>query len=195
MISIEQLNAKLKATKEQREQIFEQITPLQEKAVLLYNEIKEINEAITKETLKTVQSEQDRFDFLLAETGFGSDMVRYNAADAFIRSMGLYMSSYCPFSQQRTSEVFIFKKNDEGNLQSIESLKKLITLYKPMDEEGNKLFRVCCTNYTVAAHQDGTFSLQSRYSTTTFETLELLFAHYVKHCKCYDDDDSEEGDD
>lgn len=189
MTSIEKLNLKLKSIEDQRKAIFEQIHPLQEKAVALYEESQKINEEITKETMKQEQSEQERFDFVMAETGAGVDSLRYNEANKLIQSFGLFMTGYCPFSQQRTANVFFFKFDDERNAQSIDSMKKLITLFKPMDEEGNKQFRVFCQDSVVFAHPDGTFSLRSRYDRKDFETLELLFAHYVAHCTCYDEEE------
>jgi hypothetical protein len=196
MNSLENLNAQLKAIHEQRAQIFEKIKPLQEQASVLYSQIIELNDAITVETLKTEQSEQDRFDFLMAESGSGSDMIRYRAADTLIRSMGLYMSGHCPFSQQRSADVFIFKADEDRNTQSIASIKKLIELFKPMDDDGNKLFRVFCEDYTIFCHSDGKFSLRGCYNKNQeFETLEALFTYYVATYHCYDSDDNDNSDD
>lgn len=187
MTSLEQMNAKIKDLASQRAQIFEQIKPLQEKAISLYQNIQELNEAITVKTLKSEQSEQDRFDFLMAESGFCSDTLRYNTANTIIRDMGLYMSGYCEFSQQRSAEVFIYKFDGGCNEKSIEAIKKLIELFKPMDKEGNKTFKVFCEDYTIFAHPDNTFSLRKRRFQNDFSTLEELFAYYIDNCHCYDD--------
>lgn len=196
MTSIEKLHAQLKAVQERRAQIFEQIKPLQDQALALYADIQKINAEITQETLKTEQTEQECFDFLMDEDGGSSDQLRYDSANKLIRSMGLYMSGYCPFSKQRLADVFVFKFDDARNVQSIASIKKLIELFKPMDEEGNKYFKIFCTGDTIVVDKEGKLSLQNAFDKTDFKTLELLFAHYVKYCTCYDeDDDSEEGED
>lgn len=192
MTSLEQLHAQLKDIHDQRSQIFEQIRPLQERASMLSKNITELNDAITVETLKTEQSEQDRFDFLMAESGSGSDMLRYNAASTLIREMGAYMTGYCEFSQQRSADIFIYKLDEATNEKSIVAIKKLVELFKPMDEEGNKTFKVFCQDYTIFVHADGTFSLRKRRFHKDFSTLEELFAYYVENCPCYDD---ESGDD
>lgn len=189
MTSLEQLHAQLKETHAQRAQIFEQIRPLQEQASILSNSITELNDAITVETLKTEQTEQDRFDFLMAESGSGSDMKRYHAADTIIRDMGLYMTGWCEFSQQRSAQVFIYKLDEERNDKTIVSIKKLIELFKPMDEEGNKTFKVFCEDYTIFAHTDGSFSLRKKRFHNDFATLEELFAYYIENCHCYDDEE------
>lgn len=192
MTALEQMHAQLKAIREQRGQLFEQIRPLQEQAAVLSKSITDLNDAITVETLKTEQTEQDRFDFLMAESGSGSDMKRYNAADTIIRDMGLYMTGWCEFSQQRSAQVFIYKLDEGRNDKTIVSIKKLIELFKPMDEEGNKTFKVFCQDYTIFAHADGTFSLRKSRFKNDFATLEELFAYYVANCPC---DDDEEGND
>lgn len=196
MTSLEKMQTQLKAIHEQRSQIFQQIKPLQEQATFLYAQITELNDAITIETLKTEQSEQDRFDFLMSETGSGSDMARYNAASTYIREMGLYMTGYCEFSQQRSANVFIYKLDNEANEKSIVAIKKLVELFKPMDEEGNKTFKVFCKDPVIFAHADGTFSLRSSSgrvkSRYDFSTLVELFDYYVVHRSCCDDDDSED---
>lgn len=189
MKSLEQMQAQLKEIHAQRAQLFEQIKPLQEQASSLYKNITDLNEAITIETLKTEQSEQDRFDFLMAESGSGSDMTRYNAASTLIRGMGLYMTGYCEFSQQRSAEVFIYKLDEEQNDKTITAIKKLVELFKPMDEEGNKTFKVFCEDYTIFSHPDGTFSLRKKRFQNDFTTLEELFAYYVDNCHCYDDEE------
>lgn len=190
MTSLEQMHAQIENLSAQRAQIFEQIKPLQEKAVSLYQNITDLNEAITVETLKTEQSEQDRFDFLMAESGVCSDTLRYNKANTLIREIGLYMSGYCEFSQQRSAEVFIYKLDNEANEKSISAIKKLIELFKPMDKEGNKTFRVFCEDYTIFVHPDNTFSLRKRRFQNNFATIEELFAYYVDNCHCYDEDEN-----
>lgn len=195
MTSLEKMHAQLKDIHAQRAQIFEQIKPLQEQASLLYNNIKDLNEAITIETLKTEQSEQDRFDFLMAESGSGMDMVRYNTASTYIREIGLYMTGYCEFSQQRTAEVFIYKLDKEANEKSIAAIKKLVELLKPMDKEGNKIFKVFCKDPVIFAHADGTFSLRGDHSRYDFSTLVDLFDYYVANRSCYDDVEDEDQDD
>lgn len=195
MTSLEQLQSQLKSIHDQRAQLFELIKPLQEKSASLYKDITNLNEAITIETLKTEQSEQDRFDFLMAESGAGSDMTRYNAASQLIREMDLYMTGYCQFSQQRSVEVFIYKLDEDANQKTILSIKKLIDLLKPMDEEGNKYFKVFCKDPLIFAHMDGTFSLRSRYSRNDFSTLDDLFAYYVAHHSCHEDEDNNDSDD
>lgn len=195
MTSLEKMHAQLKAIHEQRGAIFEQIKPLQEQAALLYKQITDLNDCITKETLKTEQSEQDRFDFLMAENNSGSDMVRYNAASTMIRNMGLYMTSFCEFSQQRLAEVIIYKLDEESNNKAIASMKKLIELFKPMDEEGNKHFKVFCQDSKIFAHADGTFSLRKHAYRADFATLDELFAYYVDNCPCYDDEEPSDNDD
>lgn len=194
MNSLEQMHAQLKAIHEQRGAIFEQIKPLQEQASLLYKQITDLNDCITKETLKTEQSEQERFDFLMAENNSGSDMVRYTAASNMIRDMGLYMSSFCEFSQQRLAEVIIYKLDEESNSKAIASIEKLIELFKPMDEEGNKLFKVFCQDHTIFAHADGTFSLRKRSYRKDFSNLDALFAYYVDNLPCYDDEEPTDND-
>lgn len=189
MTSLEQMHAQIKDLSAQRAQIFEQIKPLQEKVVSLYQNITDLNQAITVETLKSEQSEQDRFDFLMAESGVCSDTLRYNTANTLIREIGLYMSGYCDFSQQRSAEVFIYKLDEEANEKSIAAIKKLIELFKPMDKEGNKTFKVFCEDYTIFAHPDNTFSLRKRRFQNDFSTLEELFAYYVDNCHCYDDEE------
>lgn len=189
MTSLEQMHAQLKDIYAQRAQIFEQIKPLQEQASSLYKNITDLNDAITVETLKTEQSEQDRFDFLMAETGSGSDMIRYRAADTLIRNMGLYMSGCCEFSQQRSAEIFIYKLDSESNDKSILAIKKLVDMLKPMDEEGNKTFKVFCEDYTIFSHPDGSFSLRKKRFQNDFSTLEELFAYYVDNCHCYDEEE------
>lgn len=196
MTSLEQLHAKLKETHGQRDKIFEQIKPLQEKVSSLSKKITDLTEAITVETLKTEQSEQDRFDFLMAESGSGLDHVRYNAANLLIHDMGLYMSGYCQFSQQKAVHVFVFKFDDARNEQIIASIKKLSNLLKPMDAEGNKHFKVFCKDPVIFAHADGTFSLRSGNgrSRHDFSTLEELFVYYVANRSCYDDEDENNDD-
>lgn len=196
MTSLEQLHAQIENLSAQRAQIFEQIKPLQEKATSLYKDISDLNEAITVETLKTEQSEQDRFDFLMAESGIGSDMTRYNAASTLIREMGLYMTGYCPFSQQRAAEIFIYKFDDEANEKTVAAIKKMVEMLKPMDEEGNKIFKVFCKDPAVFAHTDGTFSLRSGNgrSRHDFSTLDELFVYYVANRSCYDDEDENNDD-
>lgn len=192
MKSLEQMQAQLKEIHAQRAQLFEQIKPLQEQASSLYKNITDLNEAITIETLKTEQSEQDRFDFLMAESGSGSDMTRYNAASTYIREMGLYMTGYCEFSQQRSAEVFIYKLDGDANEKSIAAIKKLVELLKPMDEEGNKTFKVFCKDPVIFAHADGTFSLRKRRFCNDFATLEELFDYYIENCPCYDDEGNDD---
>lgn len=196
MKSLEQMQAQLKEIHAQRAQLFEKIKPLQEKASSLYKKITDLTEAITVETLKTEQSEQERFDFLMAESGIGSDMTRYNAASTLIREMGLYMTGYCPFSQQRSAEIFIYKLDDAANEKSIAAIKKLVKMFKPMDEEGNKTFKVFCKAPVVFAHADGAFSLRSidGRSRHDFSTLEELFVYYVANRSCYDDEDENNDD-
>lgn len=188
MTSLEQLHAQLKDIKAQRSQIFEQIRPLQEQASILSKSITDLNDAITVETLKTEQSEQDRFNFLMAENGSSSDMLRYNAASTLIREMGAYMTGYCEFSQQRSADIFIYKLDESANEKSIVAIKKLVELFQPMDEEGNKTFKVFCQDYTIYVHVDGTFSLRKRRFHKDFATLEELFAYYVENCPCYDEE-------
>lgn len=192
MTSLEQMHAQLKDIHAQRSKIFEQIRPLQEQAASLYKQITDINDEITSATLKTDQSEQDRFDFVMAENNSGSDMKRYNAANNMIRDMGLFMSGYCEFSQQRSAEAIIYKLDEESNEKTIASIKKLIELFKPMDEEGNKIFKVFCQDYKIFAHSDGTFSLRKRRYQNNFTNLEELFAYYVDNCPCYDEEGSED---
>jgi hypothetical protein len=195
MSVIEELAQKLKNIEDERSKIFAQIKPLQEKASVLYAEMTLIKEDITKATLLLEQSEQERFDFLMEEKGHGTDEIRYRAAEKFIRSLGLYMSGYNPFSEQKSSDVFIFKHDAERNEQSIESLKKLVELYKPMDSHGNKKFRVFCQDYYIVFTANKTIELTGRYMTSKeFPTIEALFEHYVAHCECYDAEETESDD-
>jgi len=194
MTSIELMYDKIKELQKQRTALFDQISPLQEKVASLHNEIKILQESITTETMKLEQTEQERFDFLMAENGGSSDMVRYHEAEKFIRSMGLYMSGYCPFSQQRTADFFVFKNDRERNIQTIESLKKAITLYKPMDENGNKWFRVFCQDYIVWVAADGSLSFKTSRSEQAFDTLEALFDYYILRYPCYDYEDDDQDD-
>ena len=189
MTALEQMHAQLKAIREQRGQLFEQIRPLQEQASILSKNITELNDAITEATLKTEQTEQERFDFLMAESGSGSDMKRYKAADTIIREMGCYMTGLCEFSQQRSAQVFIYKQDEDANEKSIAAIKKLVAMFKPMDEEGNKTFKVFCKDYTIFAHVDGTFSLRKNRFNNVFATLEELFSYYIENCPCYDDEE------
>lgn len=192
MTSLANLNAQLEALKNQRSSIYDEIRPLQEKATAISKEMAAITEAITVETLKTQQTEQERFDFIMAELGHGTDPVRYKAAQQLIESMGLHSSGYCPFSQQRAADVVIFKFDFSRNEQSIESVKKMTKMLKPMDEEGNHKFKVFCQDFTIFAHPDGTFSLRDGRFRKNFDTLEELFTYYVDYHECYDsptDDD------
>jgi len=192
MTSLANLTAQLEALKAQRSSIYDQIRPLQEQATAISNEMSVITEAITVETLKSEQTEQERFDFVMTELGYGTDNVRYKAAQQLIESMGLHSSGYCPFSQQRAADVVIFKFDTERNQQSISSVKKLVTMLKPMDEEGNRKFKVFCQDYTIFAHPNGTFSLRDGRFRKDFNTLEELFTYYVDYHECYDsptDDD------
>lgn len=187
MSIISELEKKLNSIKERRDDLFAIMKPIQEELSTLYKEMTLLGEEITKAKFKIEMTEQERFDFLMEENG-SSNMVLYNAANEYIVSLGLYMSGYCPFSQQKTSEVFIYKFNHEKNVKTIESLKKLVSLYKPMDEDGNKFFKVFCQDSRLVFNSDNSiFFEQIRYK-QEFETLESFFAYYIAHCACYDDD-------
>lgn len=188
MTSLTTLTAQLEALKAQRASLHEQIRPLQEQVSAISNEMSVITEAITVETLKSEQTEQERFDFVMTELGYGTDNVRYHAAQKLIESMGLHSSGYCPFSKQRAADVIIFKYNAARNEQSIQSIKKLISMLKVMDEEGNYKFKVFCQDSEIFAHPDGTFSLRADRFRKDFNTLEELFAYYVDCGECYDTD-------
>lgn len=192
MTSLATLTAQLEALKAQRASLHDQIRPLQEQVSAISNEMSVITEAITVETLKSEQTEQERFDFVMAELGYGTDNVRYQAAQKLIESMGLHSSGYCPFSQQRAVDVIILKFSLNLNQRTIASVKKLVTMLKPMDEDGNIKFKVFCQDYTIFAHPEGTFSLRDGRFRRDFDTLEALFTYYVDNHECYDsptDDD------
>lgn len=192
MNTIEKLKQQAVEIEKQRNAIFEQIKPLQEKNAILFNEQKKINEKITIETLKTNLTLQEKFDFLMYENGISSDMIRYNEANKFILDFGLYMSGYCKFSEQRSVSVFIYYRDKEANKKSISSLYEIIPLFKPMNEKGDKIFQFFCKDQNIVVHSNGTFSINGNTlynSDKNFSTLEDLFDYFVENYECCDEDE------
>lgn len=187
MKSIDQLKNEIAQLEAERSSIFEKIHPLQEQATKLFSEIKAVNEKLTVAILASELTEQERFDFIMYQNGVSIDSNRHDEARKFITELGLYMLGYNPFSNQNMSSVFIYRHGK--NTKTIESIKKLAQLYKPMDEEGNIVFPVFCTDHSILAKSDGTFSLTVGKFVKDFDILEELFAYYERNHTCYDDDD------
>lgn len=192
MTTLALLTARREELKAQRDGIFEEIRPLQAQASAIGQEIASLNESITIETLKTDMSDQERFDFLMHESGSGTDKIRYAASQKFIESFGLYGMGYREFSQQRSVDVYIYKLDNERNAKSIAGLKNLIPLFKPMDKEGNKIFTIFTQEHYIYALPDGKYSLRSDYPQKDFDSLEDLFAYYIRNYECYDDEVSDD---
>jgi hypothetical protein len=192
MTTLALLTARREELKAQRNDIFEQIKPLQDQASSIGQEIASLNESITIETLKMDMTEQERFDFLMHESGSGTDKIRYAASQKFIESFGLYGMGYRAFSQQRSVDVFIYKLDLERNAKSIAGLKHLIPLFKPMDKDGNKIINIFTQEHYIYALPDGKFSLRSNYPDKDFDSLEELFTYYIRNYECYDDEVSDD---
>lgn len=109
----------------------------------LYKEITVLKDKQTKAKMAQEMTFEDRFEWLMEEKGYGSDMERYYAAQKLINDdLGLWMSGYYPFSEQKAIEIMLYK-GVQDNLEKVyASLCSILHLVKPTDEEGNKRFKL-----------------------------------------------------
>lgn len=189
MSKLLELEQKLSQLEQQKIELQEKIKPFQQKLNSVWDEIKTITTEISKEKLNSDLSEQDYFDFVMFENGYSSDMIRYKAAQKLIQDLGLFMNGYCQFSNQRMADVFIYRNDINYNNKTIQSLKKLVPLFKPMDQEGNKYFSVFCKDYRVFFTPDNKVFIKTPYYKYDFETIEELFEYFTKNLSCCDEEE------
>ncbi len=194
MSKLLELEQKLSQLEQQKIELQEKIKPFQQKLNSVWDEIKTITTAISEEKLNSELSEQDYFDFVMFENGYSSDMIRYKAAQKLIHDFGLFMNGYCQFSNQKMADVFIYKNDINHNNKTIQSLKKLVTLFKPMDAEGNKYFSVFCKESRIVFSPDNKVFIKTPSYTYDFETIEELFEYFTANLSCCDDEDDSEDD-
>lgn len=190
---IHDLQEKLFSLTTQKNELQAQIKPLQVQLSSVFKEIQSLTEKISEEKLNTNLSEQEFFDFVMFEDGSSIDQVRYNKASSYIQELGLFMSGYSPFSKQKKSHVIFFENDIEKNSKSIIALKKLSSLYKPMNEDGDIIFPVLCKDFNIVFNQKWFIQIPNyKYE---FDSLEDLFSYFISNFDCHDSQEDQSDDD
>lgn len=137
--NIQKIEKKLASLINSRQQLFELKKPIDEKIKNTTEEIQKVRTLLSTEKLKSVMSFEEKFEFLSFEDGRSIDNVRHSAARNLIENeLGLWMSGWWPFSQQKGIQIKLHKGTDCNLNQNFESFSKILPLIKPMDKEGNK---------------------------------------------------------
>lgn len=137
--NIQKIEQKMATLINSRQKLFDLKKPIDEKIKNTTEEIQKVRTLISTEKLKSVMSFEEKFEFLFFEDGRSIDNVRNSAARNLIENeLGLFMSGWCPFSQQKVIQIKLHKGTDSNLNKVFESFSKILPLIKPMDEEGNK---------------------------------------------------------
>lgn len=131
------------AEKEARcKEIWDIKKPLDAELTKLRNQIEKIQDKITEAKLKKNMTLGEKIEWLLHEDGYSSDMKRYYEAQKFIEEMGLRIGGYYPYSEQKAVEIVLYKGDQDNLEKTFESLSVLLPFIKPIDEAGNRRFKL-----------------------------------------------------
>lgn len=122
-----------------RQELFDLKKPIDIKISEISDEIKKQKELLTIEKLKTQMTIKEKFEFLMFEDGLSYDMIRTKEAQNFINNdLGLWLSGYSPFSEQKKFRIKLHKGSNCNLLQHFNSLNLILPFIKPDDDKLNK---------------------------------------------------------
>lgn len=157
------LMMKIEELTKEREVLFEQIKPLQDKAYSLYEEITELKSKISSierdEMEQPEMSEDARIAFYLENDGDTKGMEHYKAKEKFWQDRGLWPSGYFPSIQQQGLKVMLYV-DKSTNQQTIDIISKVLPHMKTIEGIDDK--RPNIKVFGIFEHtlsEDGSYSL------------------------------------
>lgn len=147
MKSIEE---QIKLKESRRQEIFKIKEPLDKELIELYNQIQKLKEKQTEAKLKEDMTLGEKIEWLLFEDGHSSDMKRYNECQRFFQELGLWVSGYCPYSEQKSLQVMLYKGAQDNLDKTFESINLVLPFIKPINDEGERRFKLF--EHTLSEH-------------------------------------------
>ena len=147
MKSIEE---QIKLKESRRQEIFKIKEPLDKELIKLYNQIQKLKEKQTEAKLKEDMTLGEKIEWLLFEDGHSSDMKHYNECQRFFQELGLWVSGYYPYSEQKSLQVMLYKGAQDNLDNTFESINLVLPFIKPINDEGERRFKLF--EHTLSEH-------------------------------------------
>lgn len=187
MKSIEE---QIKQKEARRQEIFKVKEPLDKELSELYIQIQKLKEKQTEEKVREDMTLGEKIEWLLFEDGYSSDSKRYGECQKFFRELGLCVSGYYSYSEQKALEIMLYK-GVQGNLdKTFESINTVLPFIKPINDKGECRFKLFehtlseCGIYDLKVDKEGVWTLNK----TTYgrERVEKTFENLydaLKYCQ------------
>lgn len=139
MKSIEE---QIKQKEARRQEIFKIKEPLEKELSELYIQIQKLKEKQTEAKLEEDMTLAEKVEWLLFEDGYNSDRKRYEECQKFFLELGLWVSGYYPYSEQKALEIMLYKGVQDNLDKTFESVNTVLPFIKPINDRGERRFKL-----------------------------------------------------
>ena len=184
------IEAEIAKIEAEREEVFKQMKPLEDKSTRLYNKLKKKKGELTKAILLDASFE-DKIKYLITESG-SDGLEKHVAAEKFFKNLGLETSGYFPKTGQRRVRVSLIRGCDKSLEGTLSGLNKVLPFIKPID--GEKLISIfehtlseygsysiaISNSYDVVKHTYGRKSVEKSFNSLLDCLKYVQYVHYYE---------------